>query len=93
MTNLEKKPSVKQEGNHDKSKRRNGARRYKIVQRAVTASEFKGKTNDLEGHIFDVGVANQSQLFATTIKEVAEYAGRTLKESQDICVAMKKWRM
>ena len=90
MTNLEKKLVVKQEGNQDKSKRRGGARRYQNTQRAVTASKFKGKTDELEGHIFDVGVSNQSQLFANTTKEIAEHAGQLLKEFQDIRLMIEK---
>ena len=90
MLNSEKKPVIKQENASNKSRRRGGNRHFQNARRTVTTAKFKGKTNDLDGHIFDVGVANQSQLFSTTTKEVVEYAGRTLKESQDNQVAIEK---
>ena len=71
-------------------KRQGRARRFQNAQQAVTAPKFKGKTDDLEDHVFDVGVSNQSQLFADTIQEIAEYAGRSLKELQDIGLAIEK---
>ena len=82
-----KKPTVKQE---EKPRRHGGARRYNNTRRPVTALKFKGKMDDLEGHVFNVGVANQSQLFENTTKEIAEYAGRSLKESQDIRLTIEK---
>ena len=49
-----------------------------------------GKTEGLEKHIYDISVSNQTQLFSNITKEISEYAGRTLKESQDIRLAIEK---
>ena len=95
MTSQDKKPAIKQEGqnqDNSKSRRRGGAqRRGQSNRRATNATaKFKGKTEELEGHIYDAGVSNQAYLFASTTKEVSEYAGRKLKESQDIRLAIEK---
>ena len=46
--------------------------------------KFKGETEALSGHIYDVGTNNQADLFTETSKRLANYAGRTYKEPQDI---------
>ena len=56
----------------------------------MTTTKFVGKTESLEKHIYDIGVTNQTHLFSNTTKEIAECAGQTLKESQDIQLAIKK---
>ena len=53
-------------------------------------SKFKGKTEALEEHIYNVGVGNQADMFVRTTKEVAEYAGRHCKQSLDIRSAIEK---
>ena len=76
MSSSSKKPViVKHEGRTDKNKQRRG-RRFQNARRNTVSDKFKGKTEELEGHIYNVGVANQSQLFASTTKEIGEYAGR-----------------
>ena len=47
-------------------------------------TKFKGETTALQGHIFDVGITNQADLFTETTKKLSSYAGRTCKEPQDI---------
>ena len=74
---------MKQEGkcnDYNKGK----AKRILVYRVTQAQLKFKGKTKNLKGHVFDVGVTNQAQLFANTTKEIAEYTGRTTKESQDI---------
>lgn len=40
-------------------------------------SKFKGKCEDLEGFIYDIGAPNSAQdLFTTTTREIAEYVAR-----------------
>ena len=36
-----------------------------------TKEKFKGETEALHGHIYDVGVQNQAELFSNTTKKVA----------------------
>ena len=93
MASQDKKPVIKQESqSQDKSRRQGGGQRRNQGPRRApnTSAKFKGKTEDLEGHIYNVGVSNQAHLFATTTKEISEYAGRNLKESQDIRLAIEK---
>ena len=51
--------------------------------------KFEGKTKELKGHIYDVGVDNQADLFSRTTKEIAEYAGMHCKQSLDIRTAIE----
>lgn len=44
------------------------------------------------GHIFDIGVPNQAELFSMTTKKLANYVGRTVRESQDIWQAIETLR-
>ena len=92
MLSNNRKPTIKQEsGSSEKSKQRSGQHRYNNTRRNTNhVPKFKGKTNELEGFIYNVGVANQSHIFATTTKEVSKYAGHNLKESQDIRLAIEK---
>ena len=43
----------------------------------------------MDSYVYDVGTIAQAQLFADTTREIAEYAGRTLKEAHDITMAIK----
>ena len=49
-----------------------------------TTSKNDGKTEDLNGFMYDVGSNTQDQMFTDTTREISEYADWTLKESQDI---------
>ena len=83
MTGRDQKPVVKQESSAAKDA---PARRARQQNRRSTLlnAKFTGLTKGLKKHIYDIGVSNQTQLFSNTTKEIAEYAGRILKESQDI---------
>ena len=50
----------------------------------TTSSKFKGKCDDLKGHIYDCSSTRQADQFMTTTKEIAEYIGRTYKYGGDI---------
>ena len=90
MSSSNKKPvSIKQESRAEKNRCR-GGRRFLNTQCNTISNKFKGKTDKLEEHFYNIGVANQSQLFANTTKEVAEYAGQNLKESQDIRLSIEQ---
>ena len=65
----DRKP-IKQEKNGDKGKSSSGKQR-RFYNRPTATAKFKGKTSDLEGHLYDVGVMNQAQIFANTTREVA----------------------
>ena len=86
------KYETKKEGDERKQDKSQRQWRGKSDTRRTQAvsQKFKGATEDLHGHIFDVGVFNQSDLFVTTTKKLANYAGRTCKEPQDICLAIEE---
>ena len=50
----------------------------------VKQPKFEGQCEELKGHIYDCTDARQADMFTKTTKEVAEYAGHTLKHSADI---------
>ena len=64
-------------------------RRLKIEQNHPKIENFTGRTESLEDAIFDIGIPNQSDLFMQTTKKLANYAGRKLRESQDIKLRIK----
>eukprot|EP00957_Ditylum_brightwellii_P167218 12729753-Ditylum_brightwellii.AAC.1 len=77
---------VKQEGG---GRGRGGDRR---PQRRLAARipAFTGKTDELKGHIYDVGNTLQASAFIRTTQELAEYAGRTCKhQPADIRLAIE----
>ena len=87
----EKKPdrvvAIKKENNGSSQRRRRDDRRPRRYQPSV--AKFKGETEGLEGHIYDIGVSNQSELFNSTTKKIAGYAGRNSKEAQTMRIALQ----
>ena len=75
MSSSDKNPAIKKEGGAEKNRLRSG-HRFLNTQCNTISNKFKRKTDELEGHLYNEGVTNQSQLFANTTKEVAEYAGQ-----------------
>ena len=51
--------------------------------------KFEGRCEQLKGHIFDCSDSRQSDMFTKTVKEIAEYVGRTYKYSGDIRLAVE----
>ena len=87
----DKKVVPKREPGTDGGKRKGGMKnkshrrdQNKNVQVQPMKSKNVGKTEELDGFMYDVGSNSQAQLFTDTTREIAEYAGRNLKESQDI---------
>ena len=87
------KKSIKSEAPEKSFNRRNrGNFRRKGNQKPssiISRSKFKGDTEDLDGHIFDVGAQNQAEMFGVTLKKLASYAGRKYTEAQDIRQAIE----
>ena len=80
----EKKPFIKSEGNS----------RYKKPQkkqatRSAPAKSFQGETPTLEGHTYDIGIPNQSEVFTQTTKKIASYAGRNCREAHSMRTAIE----
>jgi hypothetical protein len=77
----EVKPEIKH--NVDKKSgfigRKNQGNRY-MGQIAPKSTKFEGKTEALKGHIYDCSDSRQSDQFARTTKEIAEYLGRTARK-------------
>ena len=78
------KPVVKPRGVNGRFQRRS-----EPAKATISSSTFKGETDSLQGAIYDVGVSNQSELFTTTTKKIAGFAGRTCKEPKDISLAIE----
>eukprot|EP00957_Ditylum_brightwellii_P084817 6449486-Ditylum_brightwellii.AAC.1 len=58
--------------------------------RPITKREkFEGMTPKLKGHTFDTGYALQADLYMKSAKEIAQYAGRTCKQPEDIMGAIE----
>ena len=53
-------------------------------------TRFAGETEELKGSIYDVGTGSQADMFITTTKAIASYAGCTCTDPQDIRVAIQK---
>ena len=70
-------------------KKQSGNGKKGFATKASYQPKFEGKTPELKGHIYDIGVENQADLFARTTKEIAEYAGRHCKQSLDIRTAIE----
>ena len=50
---------------------------------------FSGKTEDLKGHIYDVGTGFLVDQFTATTKALASYDGRKCSNTQDILIAIE----
>ena len=83
--------TVKKEPGSDRggSSSRNNRRSRRSNNNQPTIAKFKGETTDLEGFIYDIGTPSQAEQFSKTTIKVANYAGRTLKHSQDIRQAIE----
>ena len=82
MASQDRIPVIKQETqSQDKPRRRWGIQhRSQHMQHPTNNNaKFKGKTKDLEGRIYDVGVPNQVHLFENTTNEISVYASQKLK--------------
>ena len=50
---------------------------------------FIDLTEDLKGHIYDVGTGSQADQFNATTKALASYAGRKCSDTQDIRIVIE----
>ena len=89
--NPDRKPTIKKEGGSDKNRRYRGRRNQprQGVNTPTATAKYKGDTEELHCEIYNIGVPNQAELFTSTTKKVASYAGRTCKYPQDIRLAIK----
>ena len=51
--------------------------------------KFVGRCDELKGFIYDCSDPQQADMYAKTMKEIAEYAGWTCKHGADICKAIE----
>ena len=77
----EAKPDLSRSSNTDRKSSKKG--KFK-GRRFIPTQRFKGETEGLDGHVYDVGTTTQAEQFTETTKKLASYAGRTCKEPQDI---------
>ena len=49
---------------------------------------FSGLTEDLKGHIYNVGTGSQADQFTTTTKALVSYSGWKCSDPQDIRIAI-----
>ena len=57
--------------------------------RAASSTKFEGKCEDLKGVIYDCSDAKQADIFVKTTKDIAAYAGRTMKFGGDMRIAIE----
>ena len=67
--------------------RRENKRPATIIPERVT---FSGLTEDLKGHIYDVGTGSQADQFTATTKALASYAGRKCSDTEDIRISLER---
>ena len=72
-------------------KRRYRDQRYKksAVTRPARVT-FSGLTEDLKGHIYDVGTISQADQFTATTKALGSYSGRKCTDPQDIIISIER---
>ena len=87
-----KEEAGKAKGRNNTGRRRRANRRFQGQRRKTinTASKFKGDTEELHRHVYNCGKADQSDLFTTTTKKVANNADWHYKEAQDIQQAINE---
>ena len=56
----------------------------------TTRVKFEGSCEGLKGHVYDILDYGQADAFARTTKELAGYVGRTMKEGDDVRLAVQK---
>ena len=57
--------------------------------RVASTTKFEGKCEDLRGAIYDCSDAKQADIFVKTTKDIAAYAGRTMKFGGDMRIAIE----
>ena len=77
------KPDLSKSKNTNNERRSGKKGRFK-GRRFAEQQKFKGKTEGLKGHVYNVGTTTQAEQFTETTKKLASYAGHTCKEPQDI---------
>ena len=71
-------------------------RRYHVPRnkRPATTSPskiiFNGITEDLKGHIYNVGTGSQADQFTATTKALASYSGHKCTDHQDLKISIKR---
>ena len=59
-------------------------------QGRVASTKFESKCEDLKGSIYDCSDAKQADVFVKTTKDIAAYAGRTMKFGGDMRIAIER---
>jgi len=82
-------PSQSQDNEGRGGRRGKGRRNQQKKLHVPKTTKFEGKCEELKGHVYDCADSRQADQYSRTTKEVAEYAGRTLKYPQDIRKAIE----
>ena len=61
--------------------------------RAASSTKFEGLCEGLKGSIYDCSDAKQADMFVKTTKEIAAYAGRTMKFGGNMRIAIETLKM
>ena len=88
----DRKLIIKKEGWNSHQQQDNDNRKSYSAADAA-AKMLTGDSSGLECQIYDINIANQSELFANTTKMVTGHTGRVYKETSVICQAIKKLRV
>jgi hypothetical protein len=90
----EAKGDTKTPNTDSKRYRRRGFRKpVPGTKPTIKQPKFEGRCAELKGHIYDCSDARQSDIFMKTMKEIAEYVGRTFKKGSDTRLAVENLTM
>ena len=81
-----KRPVTKSAGENTGSNKKAG---HGFKKPAIHQTKFEGKCDELKGHIYDCSDSRQADMYAKTMKEIAEYVGHTYKYGSDASLAIK----
>ena len=70
-----------------------GSRQQPRVETQVAPRQpkFEGRCEALKGHVFDCSDARQSDMYTKTVKEIAEYVGRTYPPADATRTQVRIW--
>jgi hypothetical protein len=72
---------------------RRGANGFKLNALQPPKVKFDGSCEGLKGHVYDMLDYKQADAFTKTTKELAGYVGRTMKEGDDVRLAVQNLKL
>ena len=73
--------------------RRQGYKKNNNNNKKIQVSKFKGRCEELIGHVYDCETSTQCDQFVITTREICEYVGRTYKYGGDIKITLERLKV